>query len=168
MRTTRKTKAMEETMKRLAISLSVCSLAAVCFATGSASAQPAAAAGTGVSSVRLHHGGVWSSDPLMRELRLRARGGHFVLAGTLERETVTNTAGRTLSVCLSDARDVAQTAGWKPTNDVPLAVSWNGGSTVVTPGECAHIQAARVVLRPAAQVPAGVVLRGRVTAGSRI
>ena len=149
-------------MKRHAVSLLMCGLAAACFTAGTASAQPSAAPWSVAPSVQLHHGGVWSSDPLMRELRLRARPGHFTLAGTLERETVRNTAGRPLSVCLGDAQGQPVHAGWTRDNTVPLAVSWDGGKALLRPGDCVHVDAARAVLRPAAQMPAGVVLRGRV------
>lgn len=144
-----------------------CALAAAMTIAGAASAQPMTAAPV---AAHVEQGGVVSSDPVMRSLRLRAKPGTFVLTNSLETASVRNGAGRTLHVCLAGAGHSLSPAATIGRNEgaaaVPLSVSWNGNVATLGPGACLDVGASEVTLRPAGQMPAGAALMGRVTEGT--
>ena len=96
--------------------------------------------------------------------RAHAQPGTFWLDSNEDREIIRYTTPRDVRLCLPTPSGTgAAERGY------PLRVTWDQTNTVVLyPGNCLFFDARRVSVRPAAELPQGVVLEGSVEAASAL
>jgi hypothetical protein len=90
--------------------------------------------------------------------RMSAPPGTFWLDSSSDREVVRYTTARDVTLCLDEPSTVAGSI-----QGYALQVTWDRVNTLkLHPGNCLFFDARQVTVKPAAALPAGVVLRGRV------
>lgn len=99
-----------------------------------------------------------ANSTLMQWARMNAEPGTFWLDSMNDRELIRYTSPRDISLCLPEPRGVgAADRGY------PLQITWDQVNTVTLfPGNCFFFDAKQVVVKPAAELPSGVVLSGRL------
>jgi hypothetical protein len=103
-------------------------------------------------------------SPVERWGRALAEPGTFWLDNNDDREIIRYTTPRDVRLCLPEPRGVgAADRGYA------LRVTWDRVNTVTLfPGNCLFFDARQVTVKPATNLPNGVVLRGRVETASAL
>jgi hypothetical protein len=87
-----------------------------------------------------------------------AEPGTFWLDSNEDREVVRYTTPRDVRLCLPEPRGVNA-----PDRGYPLRITWDRTNSVILyPGNCMFFDARQVTVKPATDLPRGVVLRGQV------
>lgn len=96
--------------------------------------------------------------------RSLAPAGTFWLDSNEDREIIRYTTPRDVRLCLPEPGGVNA-----PDKGFPLRVTWDQTNVVTLyPGNCLFFDARQVTVKPASELPRGVVLRGRVEASSAL
>ena len=105
-----------------------------------------------------------AQSTLMQWARMHAEPGTFWLDSMDDREIIRYTTPRDVTLCLPTPRGVgAAERGY------PLRITWDQQNSVVLyPGNCFFFDARQVVVKPAAELPSGVVLKGRLETASAL
>lgn len=105
-----------------------------------------------------------ASSPITRWGRALAEPGTFWLDNQDDREIIRYTTPRDVRLCLPEPRGVgASDRGY------PLRVTWDRTNMMTLyPGNCIYFDARQVSVKPAGDLPSGVVLRGNVDTQSAL
>ena len=96
--------------------------------------------------------------------RAHAQPGTFWLDSNEDREIIRYTTPRDVRLCLPEPSGTGAAE-----RGHPLRVTWDETNSVTLyPGNCMFFDARRVTVRPASDLPQGVVLQGSVEAASAI
>ena len=99
-------------------------------------------------------------SPLAQLGRMYAEPGTFWLDDSEDREVVRYTTPRDIRLCLPEPSGISGAE-----RSPPVRVTWDQtSSATLYPGNCLFFDARRVSLRPAGDLPRGVVLRGSIEA----
>lgn len=112
------------------------------------------------------------SSRLMQEIGRTAPEGTFYLTRDQQSEVADYSRNRDFSLCVQPRNATANPIPGENAN-VPLQVEWkrmgntNEMQTTVYPGNCLSFDAAHVTIKPARDLPTGMLLKGRIrTAGN--
>jgi len=105
-----------------------------------------------------------ATSPVTQWGRMLAEPGTFWLDSNDDVEIIRYTTPRDVSLCLSKPSGVgAADKGY------PLRITWdNQFSVVLKPGNCFFFDAKMVKVKPAADLPSGVVLTGKIQTESAL
>jgi hypothetical protein len=98
--------------------------------------------------------GAPSADPIEREGIMHSAHAFYIINDRQASVIRFHRTGRNVVCNRVDYRSVNRTT------PVPLNVEWIGRSTIVMPGRCLRIDAASVLVAPAAPMPSDTILRG--------
>jgi hypothetical protein len=103
-------------------------------------------------------------SPVERWGRALADPGTFWLDSNDDREIIRYSTPRDVRLCLPEPRGVNS-----PERGVPLRVTWDRvNSLILYPGNCLFFDARQVTVKPASNLPNGVVIKGRVEASGAL
>lgn len=92
--------------------------------------------------------------------RMMAEPGTFWLDSNDDVEVVRYTSARDVRLCLPRPEGV-----YAAQKGYPLRITWDGTNTaVLRPGNCLFFDARQVKVKPAAPLPSGVTLQGKIEA----
>lgn len=96
--------------------------------------------------------------------RRMAPPGTFWLDSNDDVELVRYTSSRDVQLCLPEPKGVnAADRGYS------LRISWDGANTaILRPGNCLFFDARAVKVKPASELPSGMVLKGRIETSSAL
>lgn len=99
-----------------------------------------------------------ANSRIMQWGRMMAEPGTFWLDSMDDREVVRYTTPRDVTLCLPRPEGVGAAE-----QGIPITVTWDQvNSATLYPGNCLFFDAMRVTLKPAAPLPSGVTLTGRL------
>lgn len=105
-----------------------------------------------------------ANSSLVQWGRMMAEPGTFWLDSMDDTELIRYTTSRDVSLCLPEPRGVNAAQ-----QGIPLQITWdNQYSAVLRPGNCFFFDARTVKVKPAAPLPSGVTLSGRVQTQSAL
>lgn len=105
-----------------------------------------------------------ANSPTVQWGRMLSEPGTFWLDSNEDVEVIRYTQSRDVSLCLPRPQGVRAAE-----RGHPLRITWDGQNTaVLRPGNCFFFDARQVKVRPASNLPSGVVLTGRVQTQSAL
>lgn len=105
-----------------------------------------------------------ADGPVVQWGRMNAAPGTFWLDSLDDVELIRYTSPRDVSLCLPEPTGV-----FAAQKGIPLQITWDNQYTVtLRPGNCFYFDAKTVKVKPAAPLPTGVTLTGRVQTASAL